>query len=117
MTTAAPSANAEAVARAIRLFRERTMADESLSWAFAGVDDNGIERHARAFVIAALGGTDLYVERNMHDAHARFRLTDEHFDSALAHLLSSLGDAGIADSLTATLAARLEPLRRQIITS
>ena len=116
MSTAAPGANAEAVARAIRLFLDRMTSDETLSWAFDGVDAAGIERHARAFVIAALGGTDLYVGRNMHDVHAPFLLTHDHFDRALEHLLSSLAEAGIADGLTATLARRLEPLRRQIVT-
>ena len=116
MSTAAPGANAEAVTRAIHLFLARMTADTTLSWAFDGVDAAGVERHARAFVIAALGGPDLYVGRNMHEVHAPFLLTHDHFDQAVAHLLASLAEAGIADSLTTTLTARLEPLRRQIVT-
>jgi hemoglobin len=116
MSTVTPGANAEAVTRAIQLFLVRMTTDETLSWAFAGVDSAAVERHARAFVIAALGGPDLYVGRNMHDVHAPFLLTHAHFDQAVAHLLASLAEAGIADSLTTTLAARLEPLRRQIVT-
>jgi hemoglobin len=115
MTTAAPGADAEAVARAIQLFLEKMTSDEFLSWAFEGVDAADVQRHARAFVIAALGGPDLYIGRNMRDVHSRFLLTDAHFDRAVEHLLASFTGVGMAGSLTVTLAARLEPLRRQIV--
>jgi truncated hemoglobin YjbI len=55
--------------------------------------------------------------RDIRAVHAPFRLSDENFDAAVEHLVVSLRAVGLADGLTAVLAARLEPLRRQIVAS
>jgi hemoglobin len=106
---------ADAVGRAIVLFTDRLLVDDNLSWAFDGIDLPRMQAHARAFVIAALGGPDLYVGRDMRSVHAYLKLTNQHFDAAVIHLVASLGAVGIDSSLLAALAARLEPLRRQIV--
>jgi hemoglobin len=113
----AASPDADGVGRAISIFLDRLLADERLSWAFDGIDIERVQRHTRAFVIAALGGPDLYEGRDMRSVHAPLHLRDEHFDAAVNHLVASLVEVGVADSLTAALAARLEPLRRLIVAS
>ncbi len=117
MTSPAGTPDADAVGRAITIFLNRLRDDPSLAWAFDGVDLADLHRHARAFVIAALGGPDLYLGRDMRSAHHGLNLRDEHFDAAVAHLVASLEEAGVATSLTDTLGARLEPLRSQIVSS
>jgi hemoglobin len=110
-------ADADAVARAVALFVKRMTDDPLLRWTFDGVDVPRMQRHAQAFVVAALGGPDLYLGRDLRIAHERFALRNEHFDAAVEHLLDSLREVGISDSVTSELAIRLEPLRSQIVTS
>jgi hemoglobin len=111
------TSSAESVSRGVQLFLERMLADPLLAWTFEGVDQVQLNRHALAFVVAALGGPDLYLGRELHRVHERFRLTNRHFDVAVVHLIDSLREAGISDGVLAELAIRLEPLRRQIVTS
>ena len=103
--------------RAIGLFLKRMLADPTLGWAFEGVNDCVLQRHARAFVFAALGGPDLYIGRDLRMVHERLKLTNAHFDDAVAHLVDSLREVGIADGVLAQLATRLEPLRVLIVAS
>jgi hemoglobin len=110
-------ADADAVSRAVALFLRRMVDDPLLGWTFEGVDQARVQRHAQTFVVAALGGPDLYLGRDLREAHLRFSLRNEHFDAAVEHLLESLRDVGISDSVTAELAIRLEPLRSQIVTA
>jgi truncated hemoglobin YjbI len=112
----AASSDADGVGRAISIFLDRLLADERLSWAFDGIDIERVQRHTRVVVIAALGGPDLHEGQELRAAHLPLSLRDEHFDAAVDHLLASLAEVGIADSLTAALGARLEPLRRLIVT-
>jgi hemoglobin len=110
-------ADADAVSRGVNLFLQRMNDDPKLAWAFEGIDEAGLQRHALAFVVAALGGPDLYLGRGLREAHARFALRNEHFDAAVDHLLDSLRNVGISDGVTSDLAARLEPLRSQVVTA
>jgi hemoglobin len=109
------TSSAESVSRGVRLFLEHMLADPLLSWTYEGIDQEQLHRHALAFVVAALGGPDLYIGRDLHRVHERFTLTDKHFDAAVVHLIESLREAGISDGVLADLAIRLEPLRRQIV--
>ena len=115
MAPFADNPDADDVGRAITLFLEKMTSDQRLAWAFDGVDLERLHKHARAFVIAALGGPDLYTGRDLRTAHVGLELRDEHFDGAVDHLIASLAAVGITDSLTAALAARLEPLRGDIV--
>ncbi|MEJ1231114.1 MAG: group 1 truncated hemoglobin [Galbitalea sp.] len=107
--------DAGSVGRAVWGFQRRMSEDPLLAWTFNGVNHERLHEHALAFVIAALGGPDLYRGRDLRTAHGRFSLHDEHFDAAVEHLLAALREAGIADSVVAELAGRLEPLRQQIV--
>jgi hemoglobin len=109
------TSSAESVSRGVQTFLDRMLADPLLSWTFEGVDQDQLYRHALAFVVAALGGPDRYLGRDLQQVHERFKLTNKHFDVAVVHLVESLREAGISDGVLAELAIRLEPLRRQIV--
>jgi hemoglobin len=109
------TADADSVSRGVGLFLERMLGDPLLSWTYQGVDQEQLHRHALAFVIAALGGPDLYIGRDLKTAHERFKLNNAHFDAAVVHLVESLREAGISRGVLAELAVRLEPLRKQIV--
>jgi hemoglobin len=109
--------DAFSVSRAVPIFLDRLLADERVAWAFEGFDYDRVNRHTRAFLIAALGGPDLYLGRDMRAVHTPLHLRDEHFDIAVEHLVASLVEVGTAESLASALAARLEPLRSQIVSA
>jgi hemoglobin len=113
---AGAQSDADSVSRGVELFLQAMLDDPLLGWTFEGVDREQLQRHALAFVIAALGGPDLYLGRDLGTAHARFKLNNRHFDVAVQHLIRSLGEAGISDGVLSELAIRLEPLRKQIVT-
>jgi len=110
-------AGADAVGRGVALFLASMRNDPLVSWAFEGIDEPALQRHASAFVVAALGGPDLYLGRGLLQAHQRFALRNEHFDAAVDHLLAALREVGITEGVTSDLALRLEPLRSQIVTA
>jgi hemoglobin len=99
----------------VALFLQRMLDDPMLGWTFEGVDRPSLQRHALAFVVAALGGPDLYLGRDLRAVHERFKLGNAHFDAAVMHLVDSLRDAGISNGVLADLAIRLEPLRVLIV--
>jgi hemoglobin len=109
--------SAESVSRGVGTFLTRMLDDPLLGWTFEGVNQAQLHRHALAFVVAALGGTDPYIGRDLREVHQRFDLTDKHFDAAVVHLIDSLREAGISSGVLAELAIRLEPLRKQIVSA
>ena len=110
-------ADAASVSRGVSLFLERMRNDPKLSWAFDDFDEDAFHRHSVAFVVAALGGPDLYLGRGLGTVHERLALGNEHFDVAVEHLISALREAGISDGVLDDLALRLEPLRSQIVSA
>jgi hemoglobin len=111
------AADADSVSRGVTLFMQSMIDDPLLGWAFEGIDREGLQRHAFAFVVAALGGPDLYIGRDMRTVHEHLQLGNNHFDASVKHLIESLRVAGIAESVLGELALRLEPLRSQIVTT
>jgi hemoglobin len=111
------TSSAESVSRGVAIFLGRMIDDPLLGWTFEGVDQDQLYRHALAFVVAALGGPDLYIGRDLRTVHLRFELADRHFDAAVVHLIESLREAGISEGVLAELAIRLEPLRKQIVSA
>jgi hemoglobin len=110
-------ADAASVAHGVRLFVQRMIDEPKLAWAFVGVEQEALHRHALAFVVAALGGPDLYLGRDLRTVHQRFSLRNEHFDAGVEQLIVSLREAGISQGVLGELAIRLEPLRSQIVSS
>ena len=111
------TSSAESVSRGVSIFLARMVNDPLLGWTFADVDQDLVYRHALAFVVAALGGPDSYIGRDLRTVHLRFELTDKHFDAAVVHLIESLREAGISEGVLAELAIRLEPLRKLIVSA
>jgi hemoglobin len=117
LTMSEPVATSDAgsLERGVALFLQRMLDDPLLGWTFEGINQDLVQRHALAFVIAALGGPDPYIGRDLHSVHERFNLGNVHFDAAVVHLTDSLRDAGISEGVLSELAIRLEPLRAQIV--
>lgn len=106
---------ASAVALAVDDFYRRVLADRELAPLFAGVDFHRLKAHQRAFLSAAMGGAQIYLGRDMGEAHARLLITNSQFDAVLTHLVDTLADLGVPDDVIASIGGALAPLRGQIV--
>lgn len=106
-----------AVEAVVADFYERVLADSTLTPYFAGVDLDGLKRHQRAFVAAALGGPDAYEGKNMAAAHAGLRITDAAFDAVVGHLAVTMAIFDVPPPIRAQIAAALLPYRGDIVTA
>ena len=100
---------------AVTLFYRRVLADPLLAPWFADVDLPRLRAHQQAFLTAALGGPDLFVGRDMAEAHAGLRITDRAFDQLVSHLAATLRDLGTAPAVVVRVCRRLEALRAPIV--
>ena len=103
-----------AMTAAVDDFYRRVMADPALSPYFDGVDMRRLKNHQRAFISAAIGAPDPYLGRSMREAHALFDIQSDHFDRVVHHLVNTLADLGVADSIIDAVGATLAPLKADI---
>lgn len=104
-----------AVAAAVDDLYVRIFDDPEVADYFTGVDMTRQKTHLRAFVAAALGGPELYTGRDMHTAHAPLGVTHAAFDRVVEHLAAALDGLGVPSTTIAAIAAKLAPLRAQIV--
>lgn len=103
-----------AVTAAVDDFYRRVMADPALSPYFDGVDMRRLKNHQRAFILAAIGEPDPYLGWSIREAHALFDIQPDHFDRVVDHLVDTLADLGVADSIIDDIGAKLAPLRNEV---
>ncbi|MFD7865527.1 group 1 truncated hemoglobin [Streptomyces sp. NPDC059783] len=106
---------ADAVAAVVDLFYVRVLADDELAPYFTGTDVDRLKAHQRAFVGSALGSPGAYAGRGMNRAHQGLDITGAHFDRVVDHLAASLTEAGVDDGTIGEIAARLAPLKPEIV--
>lgn len=106
---------AAAVAAVVDLFYARVLADPDLTPYFAGRDVTRLKAHQRLFVGSALGATAPYTGRAMGRAHQELGITGPHFDRVVDHLAAALADGGVDSATIGLIAARLAPLRPDIV--
>ncbi len=104
-----------AVSIAVDKFYDRVTADPSLSSYFESIELNKLKGHMRAFLGAALGGTEPYLGRDMQSAHANLAITSVAFDSVVAHLIGVLADLGVESSIIEEIGIVLAPLKAVIV--
>jgi hemoglobin len=91
-----------ALTAAVTLFYEKVMADESVEPFFAGLDMGAQIDKQIAFMTMAFGGPNKYTGRDLRTAHARLvrnGLGDRHFDAIATHLVDTLRELGVEQSL------------------
>jgi hemoglobin len=94
----------------------RILSDPDLAPFFDGVDMSSQERHQLRFFKVAFGHLpgSLDVPALILEKHARLfamGLNEEHFDRVAGHLVASLQELGVAESLIDEAAAVIGPLR------
>jgi hemoglobin len=105
----------EAVAATVEEFYRRLLADPELAPYFADTDLTRLKSHQRAFIAAALGGSEIYAGRDMAAAHAGLAITGGAFDSVVGHLVDTLAALGVPDATIASIGSVLAPLREDIV--
>ena len=105
-----------AVSAAVDGLYERLLADPVIAPYFAGTDMNRQKHHMRAFMAAALGGSDVYAGRDMSSAHTDLGVTHAVFDRVVGHLVDTLVALGVPGEIIQAIGDRLAPLRDQIVT-
>jgi hemoglobin len=105
----------EALTQAVAGFYDRMLADERVAHRFRNVNLPKLKAHQRSFLVAALGSPGTYNALTLQHAHFALGISSAEFDIAVAHLRDSLLDAGIPESTSAAIAARLSTLHQHIV--
>jgi hemoglobin len=105
-----------ALKAAIAGLYDRILSDPDLAHFFHGIDMSSQERHQLRFFKVAFGHvpSTLNVPALILEKHARLftmGLSEKHFDKVAAHLVSSLEELGVAQSLIDEAVAIVGPLR------
>ena len=104
-----------AMGAAVDIFYRKVLADDRISQFFDSVDMDRQAQKQKAFLTMVLGGPSAYTGKDMRAAHARFGLTDVHFDAVVENLGATLKELGVADGLIAEVAAVAETTRKDVL--
>jgi hemoglobin len=107
---------AASVQAAVDDFYVRVLADPQLAPFFEGIDMRNLKTHQRAFIAAAIGGSEIYAGRDMAAAHAGLDIADGDFDAVVGHLVDTLAGLGVPGETIGQIGAALAPLRADIVT-
>lgn len=106
-----------AVRAAVDDFYARVLADPQLAPFFTDAGLQHLKAHQRAFIAAAIGGSEIYEGRDMAAAHAGLAITDADFDAVVAHLVDTLTGLGVPEETIGQIGGALAPLRGDIVTA
>ena len=108
---------APAVHAAVDDFYVRVLADPRLAPFFTSVDLRHLKAHQRAFIAAAIGGSEIYAGRDMASAHAGLGIADADFDAVVGHLVDTLTGLGVPEATIGQIGSALAPLRGDVVTA
>lgn len=69
----------------------------------------------KSFLTVAFGGTGRYSGKNMRAAHARMKLSEEHFDAVMENLGSTLKELNVPDNLIVEAAQIASSVKNDIL--
>lgn len=107
---------ADAIEATVEEFYRRVLADTTLAPFFRSKQMPGLKKMQRDFFTQALGGPKIYTGKPLPEAHARFRITEEHFGLVASHLAATLRHLGVADDLVNEVLSAVGPLSEEIVT-
>jgi methyl-accepting chemotaxis protein len=106
---------APALQAAVDAFYVRVLADPALKPFFEKTNMAALKMRQRAFFGQALGGPEVYRGRDMRSAHARFQITQKHFDKVAGHLVDTLQSLGVDQETIGEIVAAVAPLAAEIV--
>eukprot|EP00842_Homolaphlyctis_polyrhiza_P000563 jgi/Hompol1/1507/HPOL_003821-RA len=103
-----------AVEAVVNVFYENLLKDERVNGFFVNTDMTRQRRMQTKFLVHVLGGKD-YNGKSMRAAHARLKLTDEHFNVILETLTKALVSCGVGQADVDAIIAVAETTRDDIL--
>ncbi len=104
-----------ALQAAVDAFYVRVLADTELKPFFEKTNMAALKIRQRAFFGQALGGPEVYRGRDMRSAHARFQISQKHFDKVAGHLVDTLKSLGVDQATIGEIVAAVAPLAAEIV--
>lgn len=104
-----------AINAAVDVFYRKVLQDDRISHFFDTVDMERQHVKQKAFLTMAFGGPNNYTGKDMRAAHAKMKLTDEHFDAVVENLASTLKELGVGDSDIGEVAKIAESTRNDVL--
>src|SRR4051794_23265363 len=95
----------DAVEAAVDNFYRRVLTDDRISNFFDDVDMDRQRAKQKAFLTFAFGGPNAYAGKDMRAAHARMKLTEQHFEAVMENLGATLTELGVPPDLIGEAAA------------
>ena len=109
---------APALQAAVDAFYVRVLADPDLQRFLKTLNMEALKFKQRAFFAPGVGGTrGVYRGRDMRTAHARFKITQKHFDKVAGHLVDTLQSLGVDQETIGEIVAAVAPLAAEIVNS
>ena len=105
----------EAITAVVARFYERVLADPQLVPFFTAVDMDWLRSRQVQFFTQALGGPAVYEGRDMKLAHAHLPIHSRHFERVAGHLVETLKQLGVKQSLIDEVIALVAPLASEIV--
>ena len=92
-----------AIDAAVEIFYKKVLADESIQYMFQDTNMKRQKAHQKKFLTQALGGPKNYSGETMRNAHKHVNNgnfpTEDHFNAVAGHLVSTLQDLGVEQSM------------------
>jgi hemoglobin len=107
-------ADATAIRNAVGRFLDEVLADPGLAHYWVGVDELRMRRHARLFVLQALGAPEPY-SGDMRSVHRPLRIDEADFDRVAAMLIDCLSAAHVSADVLELGRRRVDDLRPVIV--
>jgi hemoglobin len=97
----------------------RVLADPLLMSYFKHLDDQDrqwLRWHMLTLLAVVTGGPSKYEGRDLHDAHADLRITEEAFDQVVGHLQATLQEVEIQQEDQQAILAAVQARRDEVVT-
>ena len=97
-------------------YNKLVLQDNSVKHFFEGIDMNKQMQKQSSFIAFALGGPKEYTGRTMKKCHEKYPIKDEHFNTIIKHLKTTLQVHGVEDSDILLVENKLLTFRKDIVT-
>lgn len=106
---------AEPLKAAVDRFYVKILDDPQLQHYFQDVDIPRLKRHQFLLFSQVLGGPAQYDGRSLGEAHARLDITDADYDRVVEHLIGTLRELNVDDSVIGGVEAVVAGVRPDIV--
>ena len=107
----------EALKLAVDRFYVRVTEDPQLAHYFEGQDVPQIKRHQVLLLSQVLGGPAEYSGRQLGEAHAHLHVTSPDYDRVVEHLVGTLRDLAVDDSVVSAVEGVVASVKPDIVTA